>query len=290
MSNEHDTSTRAEQPSQPGPDVLAERTLAGIFVHLIGLVTSFVGPLVIYAASDHEFSRANARNAFDWQVLYAAATASVFLLAGVFITGGTVFPDLVLLPIAGLLFAAASATVFIGFCTFVFSLIATGKAVFGSAWEYPLAPDVLDGDGIQFGVDIARWKPLAVYAVTAPVLFGGLLWSALGRDVEALLPEETFFFIVAFVLVASLFVPLVAYKDVLDVRRTDTAWNPVWLSYVGVAVAGGVVTYLAATFYYGSANPSGDAVYGYAATLWVVVVVYLVRRFTASVTAGADPE
>ncbi|WP_254841037.1 DUF4870 domain-containing protein [Natronomonas marina] len=288
MSNEHDTTTRAEQPSQPGPDVLAERTLAGIFVHLLGLFTSFVGPLVVYAAADHEFTRSNARNALNWQVLYAAALAGVFLLAGLFIAGGAVLPDLVLLPVAGLLFVAASATVFVAFCTFAFSLVATGKAVFGSAWEYPLAPDVLDGDGVQFGVGLAWWTPLAVYVVTAPVLFGGLLWSVLGRDVEAIFPEGAFFVVVAFVLVVALFAPLAAYRDVMDVRGADTAWNPTWLAYVGVAVAGGAVTYLAATFYYGSGNPSGDAVYGYAATLWVVMVVYLVRRFTAGTTDTAE--
>ena len=141
-----------------GPELLAERSVMGIFIHPITLFTGFFGigigiAAVVYLLSSHQFTRANARNALNWHL-------SVFLLAVVglvlFILGadeGTAANgEMISLPI--LPEPLATISVIIGFVllflsgvagllTIVFSIAATFKAIFGSAWPYPFAPDLL---------------------------------------------------------------------------------------------------------------------------------------------------
>ena len=62
-----------------GPELLAERSVLGIFIHPITLLTGFFGVGIVLAAfvyllSSHQFTRENARNALNWHL-------SVFLLA-----------------------------------------------------------------------------------------------------------------------------------------------------------------------------------------------------------------
>lgn len=280
MSNEHDTPNRAEPTSQPGPDVLAERTLTGIFVHLLGLLTSFVGPLVVYAVSDHPFTRRNARNAMNWQLLYAGTLAVTLLAAGLLFVADAVLPDPIVLVAFLAVFAVISATTVVGLLNVALPLFATGKAVFGDAWEYPLAPDVLALERSRADVEFAWWKLLSVFVLTAPALFAGVASSAIGRSPDDVLPAGAFFAVVAVVLVAALFSLPVLYRDAAAVARTDAGWTPNWLTYVGIPFGGGIATYLVAAYYFGSANPTGDAVYGFLAVFWLSTVVYLYRRLT----------
>jgi uncharacterized Tic20 family protein len=128
------------QPTDPGPDVLAERSLLGIFVHSIAFVPLFglVLTTLIYLVSSHEFTTANARNALNWHLTALSLFVGTFAL----LFGGEVLPDwLVLLPAIPLmlgLFAASALSM-------VYLFVATGKAIFGTAWQYPFAYEFLSG-------------------------------------------------------------------------------------------------------------------------------------------------
>lgn len=158
MSNEHDTPTDAAPTPQPGPDVLAERTLTGIFVHLIGLLTSFIGPLLIYAASDHEFTQKNARNAMNWQLFYLTTLVGALLLFGAAFVADIVLPDMIVIALFLVVFAFFLGIMIIGFLNIVFPLVATGKAIFGGAWKYPIAPDFFNFDWTSINVEFDWWK------------------------------------------------------------------------------------------------------------------------------------
>lgn len=92
-------------------------------VHLVGMVTWLVGPLVAYLLTDDEFVRENARNAFNWQVFVAIYTIVSMALVVVLV-------GFLLLPIVALLHV-------------VFCVVAAVKAHEGTAWRYPLSRPIL---------------------------------------------------------------------------------------------------------------------------------------------------
>lgn len=114
----------------PGPELLDERSLLGIFVHPIALIP-FGLPLVVaaYFVSSHPFTRANARNALNWHLTFLGLLL-LFLPLAFFVWDGFVLPAAVVVLVGGPL-------------TWLFCIVATAKAIFGSAWEYPLAPELL---------------------------------------------------------------------------------------------------------------------------------------------------
>lgn len=121
--------------SEPGPDLLHERTLWGIFVHLLspffGLFLA--GPL--YLLSDHPFTTENARNVINWWITV------LLVLLGLF---GWILLDVVGLPdglmiLIFLPLVVAFAYITIG--TMLFAIVGAVKAIFGSTWKYPLAPE-----------------------------------------------------------------------------------------------------------------------------------------------------
>ena len=140
-------------PTASGPELLDERSLGGILVHPLGLLTGFVGPILVYAVSDHEFTRANARHALNWHVtvfvLSIAAVVTFFLGADELTVGGEA-TELSLLPAPlDTVFAAAGALLLILMSialllTLVYTIVATLKAIFGSIWTYPGSVDVVE--------------------------------------------------------------------------------------------------------------------------------------------------
>ncbi|ELY76597.1 DUF4870 domain-containing protein [Natrinema pallidum] len=141
-------SSPTESPTtEPGPSILAERTLLGIFVHFIAILP-FIGPIatvVIYLASSHEFTRANARNALDWHLFVIGSVLATFaLLIGLdtlfeYVTVPGSLEAAVLLPVFVLVFAAMS----LGLLSAVIWIVAMAKAIFGEAWRYPFAPELV---------------------------------------------------------------------------------------------------------------------------------------------------
>ncbi|RQG86647.1 DUF4870 domain-containing protein [Natrarchaeobius halalkaliphilus] len=135
-----------------GPELLEERSIGGILVHLLGLLTGFLGPAIVYAVSDDEYTRTNARHALNWHVTVLAlmiVSFVTFFLGADELTVGGEQTELSLLPAPlDTVFAIAGVLLLIVFMlaillTFVYAVVATLKAVFGSIWTYPGAIDVV---------------------------------------------------------------------------------------------------------------------------------------------------
>lgn len=118
-------------PTDPGPALLEERSVLGILIHpfLVVVPGSILLALLVYRLSGHPFTVENARNALNWHLPFVGLFL-VFLLLAFFVWEIFVFPAIVV----GL---------FGGLCTFAFGIVATAKAIFGTAWEYPFAPELL---------------------------------------------------------------------------------------------------------------------------------------------------
>lgn len=144
-----------ESKPKPGPELLNERTLSGIFVHLVGALTPVVGPGVIYLISNHDFTRANARNALNWYLtvlILTLAAIGVFLLGADTVTiGGNTVEWSPLPALLGSVFGIIGAvllllTMLSWIATFFFALFATFKAITGNAWEYPFARELIGSE------------------------------------------------------------------------------------------------------------------------------------------------
>lgn len=281
MSNEHDRPTAST--TQPGPTLLEERTLSGIFVHLLGVGTGFVLPALVYLVAEHDFTRENARNAFNWQVIVTGVFATVFGFLG----GGIAIDSLVsdgspLQPVATA-FVLAFAAVSFGLTVVVlvnlaFGLTATAKAIRGTAWTYPLAPDVVGWLSSQIGGDVDWRKLLAAHVVVTPLTGAFLASLALGFRADGGPPFVVDFGLVLALLLTSVLTPGVLVRDMRTVAETSDSWHPSWLTYVGGPAGIAVLTYAVAAVRFGSENPAGDAVYGFAGALWFAVLIYLYRR------------
>ena len=136
------------EESEPGPNLLTERTLTGIFLHPLGLVSGVTLPGIVYLTTDHPFTRENARNVLNWHLCYLSVLAAVLFGFALTFVVDAILPDfapfdwvvlaLLLLVVAGIFVLAA-----LTLLTMVFSVVGMAKAIFGTPWEYPLAPDLL---------------------------------------------------------------------------------------------------------------------------------------------------
>ncbi len=70
----------------------------------------------------------------------------------------------------------------------------------------------------------------------------------------------------------------ILYKEITSIRSAEIPWKPSLSLYLGTPIGGGLMTYLIATYQFGSVNPGGDAVYGYTAFLWVITIVYIYQK------------
>lgn len=280
MTTEHDVSTAVESTTEPGPSVLAERSLLGIFVHLIGLATGIVGPGLVYLFSTHEYTRTNARNAFNWQLFVTLAWLAVLapVLGWILLVEWTALPDPIVLGLFVVVAVAMLASTALTLLGVVFPLVATGKAIFGSAWEYPIAPDLVERLR-SAGVDATVWwRFVAVYALVAPVVFVAVGWLATGGTLADGWLFGLLFVTLFLAILASVITPAALYRDAAALADEGATWRPNWRLYAGVPLGAGALTYLVASVSLGSENPAGDAVYGYMVAIWVTSVVYLYRR------------
>jgi len=114
----------------PGPKLLEERSLLGIFVHLLALVPLLL-PIVAaaYLLSNHPYTTENARNVLDWHLTILGLTA-IFVPLAFLVWEGFVVPAAIVFLVGGTL-------------TWLFAIVGMAKAIFGTAWKYPLAPELL---------------------------------------------------------------------------------------------------------------------------------------------------
>ena len=125
--------------TEQGPELLTERTLTGIFVHLFGPIFGILLAGPVYYATDHAFTRENARHVLNWHLTLLAVLGGLLVWILAVEYGG--IPDalaiVLFLPLFVAFFYMTLGTIF-------FAIIGTIKAVFGSPWKYPLAPEFID--------------------------------------------------------------------------------------------------------------------------------------------------
>lgn len=93
--------------------------LLQILVHILGLFTAFIGPLILFLVSKDKEVKTHAKVALNWQIsfiIYIAASSFLSLLLIGFL----------LVPIFGVL-------------NTIFCIIAAVKASEGNLWVYPLS-------------------------------------------------------------------------------------------------------------------------------------------------------
>jgi len=100
------------------------------FVHLFGLVSGFVGPAIVYYLTDDEYTKRNARNAFNWQVSFLLGIAALVGLAAVETFTSVLFGGLGIIALAFVIDP-------------VLCLIASIRSRRGNAWGYGVALPVL---------------------------------------------------------------------------------------------------------------------------------------------------
>jgi hypothetical protein len=136
-----------------GPELLTERSIGGILVHLLSLFTGIIGDGIIYLISNNEFTRANARNALNWHVSVLALTIIAILVfipgADELTIGGEVMEWSLLPSPLGSVFTFIGILLLLlvmltWLLTLIFALIATIKAISGTAWKYPLAREFVE--------------------------------------------------------------------------------------------------------------------------------------------------
>ena len=132
------------------------RSLGGVLVHVLALFTSFVGPAIVYAFSEHRFTRENARRTLNWHATLAILwtpglmlMSLIVLVAGDDVTVNEEPIDPVSVPsaletaltfVAIILAFAMSVAVLV---TFAYAVVGTLKALSGSVWSYPGAVDIV---------------------------------------------------------------------------------------------------------------------------------------------------
>ena len=256
---------------QPGPGLLADRSLGGIFIHLFGLGGTFLVPWIVYAISDHEYTKANARNALNWQAfflgIFLALLAGSLGLAAV----AELVPDIGATGLAILAVISLNGAFLLIPVNFVLVLIATGKAIFGEPWRYPLTPDIVGW--VQSGHSVEHSWAVGILGY---VLFVPLAAAVSVLTIQGPLPFVAGFVAILAWILASVGAAVAVYRDSKEID-TD-GWRLHWLPYIGVPAALGVLAATVREATIGSENPPGDAAWVSVIALWIAVSIYLFVR------------
>ena len=277
--NTHDPSTTE------GPTLLEERPIGGILVHLVAIPTGAIGAGLVYLLSTNEFTRRNARNALDWHLTVLAVTVVTFgsLFTYVELTGQGITGVVVLSPpVTTVTFSVISALLFlwtlVPLWTFIVGCIAMGKATFGTAWRYPLAPAVVDRFASRVSLPGGWLLPISGYVIGAPLTIGTVFFGP--RDGVAFI--VTVFGVIGLTLVVTPLAVVAMYLHGERTRPADATWQPPIVAYIGAPAVVAAVGYVLSTTVTDSINPAGDAIYVFLGAFWLSSVVYLVRWWTTS--------
>ncbi len=97
---------------------MADKTI-NLLVHILGLLTWVIGPLIVLLAIKDTTAQQHAKTALNWQIsatiYYGVAFLLMFLIIG-----------FALLPLIGIL-------------NLIFCIVAAVKAANGELWKYPLS-------------------------------------------------------------------------------------------------------------------------------------------------------
>lgn len=133
--------------------LLDSRTIGGIFVHPLAFLSGGLAAVLIYIISNHEYTKANARHAINWYLsvlLLTIVSFTLFFLGADEMTVGgepvewQLLPEPIATIVAIIGFLLLLVWMFAFIATFVFSIVATIKAIFGTAWKYPLSFSIID--------------------------------------------------------------------------------------------------------------------------------------------------
>jgi len=279
------TTTPTDEDATRGPQLLEERSVAGILVHFIAIPTGVVGAGLVYLLASNEFTIRNARNALDWHLTVLGLTAVTFGSLVIYTEGtGQGLTEIAVLPssvstAAGVI-VPALLTLWFGavLFTFLVGFVAMGKATFGSAWRYPLSPPLVDRYGSAVSFDNNWPLVIVAYVVSFPAVMWGVFF---GSD------ETAVFFLTGFGLIGLLFVltPLTMGAMYLHGdrdRSPDADWQPPVVAYLGLPAVIGLFGYGGSRMLTDSVYPLGDGMYAFLAAFWVSAAVYLTRWWTTA--------
>lgn len=115
------------------------------------------------------------------------------------------------------------------------------------------------------------WRAVPVYALLAPAVLLSVWWGISNSGVGVA--------VAAFgVLALVVLTPVTLVGLFLDATEPRTDWIPSVGIYVGVPIALYALVYLASASQ-GRMEPSGDAMYGFIAALWMVTVAYVTNKY-----------
>lgn len=105
------------------------RTFLGVIIHILSLIITPVGVLLIYIFSNivplSKFSRTNIKNCLNWQITLSAVLLPLIVYTHFFNN----------VSVYGIIRWTIAIVLALDIC---FVLYATYKAILGDAWEYPL--------------------------------------------------------------------------------------------------------------------------------------------------------
>src|SRR3989344_811015 len=91
-----------------------------ILTHILGLFTSFIGPLIILLSNEDENEKNHARTSLNWQISFVIYAILSFIIIIYLVVGLILFFTIYVLH-------------------FIFCIVATVKASKNILWKYPLA-------------------------------------------------------------------------------------------------------------------------------------------------------
>ena len=270
-------------PPTPGPELLDQRSLSGIFVHFLAIPTGIVGAGLLYLLATDEFTKRNARNALDWHLTVLLITAisfgSLFAYAeftGQAMTDVAILPSsvsavggIVILILFTLWFAA---TVW----TFVVGLIAMVKAIFGTAWRYPLSLALVKR--FESHINSSGGWPLVIlgYVVLSPLLISAVFINS-ANDVISIFSA---FGLVGLILVLTPLTGVGMYLHSKGDWLHGDAKRPYIAVHVGVPIILAAIGYAVSSQLRQSISPQGDAMYVFLAAFWISSIAYMIRWWT----------
>jgi len=272
--------TSTPTSTAPGPELLNERSIGGILVHLLSIPTGVVGAGLVYLVATNEFTKRNARNALNWHLAVLALTVltfgSIFILAE--LTGQGITNIVTLSsPIAtgaGLVVSALFLVwMIVTTSTFLVGFIATGKAIFGDVWRYPLTPRLVERFGSQ--VELPGGWPVVIvgYVVVAPLVIGTVFFG----PQEGVAIIATAFGLFGLIMILAPLTGVAMYLHATRASPANTNWKPHTVVYIGAPVLVAVLAYALSRTFTDSINPGGDAMYVFLAAFWVASLAYVLR-------------
>ena len=116
-------------PQNTGTD---EKTLE-ILTHVLGIISGFIGPLIILLASENENVKNHSRRALNWQFSLLIYYGIVFIFF--------IISLILIVILIGFIFIWIIWTLFIalGICNLVFCILAAVRASNNEIYSYPLA-------------------------------------------------------------------------------------------------------------------------------------------------------